>query len=126
MRLFVAIELPDAVRKALGDLSSRLKDDAGLTGRSWVRAENLHLTLKFFGEVPETTLPAICESLNRVRLDGAIRLKAEWRGGHGCRPLAAIRVRWHTGRTKKLGTNRPVGTSLGTRFPVREEPPKPP
>jgi 2'-5' RNA ligase len=76
MRLFLAIDLPDAVRKALGDLSARLKDDADLTGCSWVRADNLHITLKFFGEVPEATMPAICQSLNQVRLDASIRLKA--------------------------------------------------
>lgn len=63
MRLFLAIELPDAVRKALSDLASRLKNDASLTGCSWVRAQNLHVTLKFFGEVPDTRVSEICEAL---------------------------------------------------------------
>ncbi|HSZ57492.1 MAG TPA: RNA 2',3'-cyclic phosphodiesterase [Tepidisphaeraceae bacterium] len=76
MRLFLAIELPDAIRRGLADISSRLRTAPDLSGCSWVRTENLHVTLKFFGEVPEATLPAICESLNQVRLDGSIRLKA--------------------------------------------------
>lgn len=49
MRTFIAIELPDAVRDALADLSSRLRK-SGLRA-SWVRPDRMHLTLRFLGEV---------------------------------------------------------------------------
>ena len=46
-RLFAAIGLPDNVRKPLLALQS------GLPGASWRPRENLHLTLRFFGDVDE-------------------------------------------------------------------------
>ncbi len=45
MRLFVALGLPDEVRDLLGEL-----EDA-LPGARWVAPENLHITLRFIGEV---------------------------------------------------------------------------
>lgn len=45
MRLFVALPLPDAVRRQLGLLC------AGLPGARWVRSDNLHITLRFLGEL---------------------------------------------------------------------------
>ncbi len=45
IRLFVALSLPEAVRSALASLA------AGLPGAAWVRPENLHLTLRFIGNV---------------------------------------------------------------------------
>ena len=45
MRLFIALPLPDAVRESLADLAD------GLPGARWVSADNLHLTLRFLGEL---------------------------------------------------------------------------
>jgi len=46
IRLFVAIPLPDMVRTQLSLLQS------GLQGARWITPENIHLTLRFIGEVP--------------------------------------------------------------------------
>ena len=48
MRLFVALDLPDAVRRALADLIAQLKPKS--RSARWVRPESMHLTLKFLGE----------------------------------------------------------------------------
>jgi 2'-5' RNA ligase len=45
MRLFVALSLPDEIRDRLGDL------EMPLPGARWVPPDNLHLTLRFIGEV---------------------------------------------------------------------------
>lgn len=49
MRTFIAIELPDDIRSALDTLTVRLR--ASRIRASWVRAENIHLTLRFLGEI---------------------------------------------------------------------------
>jgi 2'-5' RNA ligase len=48
MRLFVAVNLPDDLRSALGRLVDRLPAGHGVR---WVPPGNVHLTLRFLGEV---------------------------------------------------------------------------
>lgn len=45
MRIFVALPLPEPIRQSLGGLRS------GLPGARWVEPENMHVTLRFIGEV---------------------------------------------------------------------------
>ncbi len=47
MRLFAALDLPEAVADRLEPLQ------AGVPGARWVARRNLHLTLRFFGEVED-------------------------------------------------------------------------
>lgn len=61
MRLFVALEIPSEVRKNLAALIESLRAVSPQT--RWVRPENLHVTLKFIGEVPEPKLPVIRTAL---------------------------------------------------------------
>ena len=51
MRLFVAVDLPEAIRAALRDLMQELRRE--LPDLRWVRPEGIHITLKFLGEVSE-------------------------------------------------------------------------
>jgi 2'-5' RNA ligase len=67
VRLFVALEIPSAVREHLAALLQYLRAVSPQT--RWVRPENLHVTLKFMGEVPETKLGAIRSALVGVRSD---------------------------------------------------------
>jgi 2'-5' RNA ligase len=62
IRLFVAIALPDALRRRLAMLCSGLRD------AHWANEENLHLTLRFIGEVQEDRYPDIVGALDRVRV----------------------------------------------------------
>jgi 2'-5' RNA ligase len=67
VRLFVALEIPSAVRENLAALLESLRAVSPRT--RWVRPENLHVTLKFIGEVPETKLAATRSALAGVRSD---------------------------------------------------------
>jgi 2'-5' RNA ligase len=57
IRLFTAIEIPETVRAHLSLLQS------GVAGARWTPIENLHLTLRFIGEVDEATANDIDEVL---------------------------------------------------------------
>jgi len=65
MRLFVALELSDAVRDAIRDLNGRLQ--RARADVRWVRPEGMHLTLKFIGEVSEEKLAPIKQALSAPR-----------------------------------------------------------
>jgi len=72
MRLFVALEIPSAVRENLAALLESLRVVSPQT--RWVRPQNLHVTLKFMGEVPETKLAATCSALAGGRSDQPVTL----------------------------------------------------
>lgn len=61
MRAFVAIDPGEKVRAALAELTGRLQRK--VTGVSWVRSENFHLTLCFLGEVDPEVVDRIAEIL---------------------------------------------------------------
>ncbi|HJV36809.1 RNA 2',3'-cyclic phosphodiesterase [Geomonas sp.] len=97
IRLFVAIDLPDPVKAPLHGLSRELPH------ASWVKLEQLHLTLRFIGEVSKQTLSAIADALQRVRfarfpltLCGVGHFpprshpRVLWVGMEGCGPLIAL------------------------------------
>ncbi len=57
MRTFIAVELTEDVRRALRDVQARLR--TGGADVKWVEEENLHLTVKFLGEVQDERLPDV-------------------------------------------------------------------
>jgi len=57
MRTFIAIEIPSEIKSALNALQNELRR-AG-ADVSWTRQENIHLTLKFLGEVDERRIGEI-------------------------------------------------------------------
>jgi 2'-5' RNA ligase len=63
IRAFVAIDLPDDVRAALGEVQARLKREPVGGKVSWTKVSNLHLTLQFLGYVEEPTVPKISAAL---------------------------------------------------------------
>jgi len=57
MRLFVALDLPEAVRRALAELIAQLKPKS--RAARWVRPESMHVTLKFLGHTDGHKLDSI-------------------------------------------------------------------
>lgn len=58
VRLFIACEVPDDVKANIGTLITNLKARSGTDVR-WIKAEGVHVTLKFLGETTVKKLPAI-------------------------------------------------------------------
>jgi 2'-5' RNA ligase len=61
IRLFVAVELPEAVRMRLAALQG------GVPGARWLSDGQLHLTLRFIGEVDENVAHDIDDALGVIR-----------------------------------------------------------
>jgi RNA 2',3'-cyclic 3'-phosphodiesterase len=75
VRLFVALEIPAAVRDNLAAQIEELRDwPAPLTDQRlrWVRPESLHVTLKFIGEVLPAKLDGIRSALKAIGLDAPV------------------------------------------------------
>ncbi len=60
-RLFIALDLPAKIKAAIGLLCT------GLPGARWVPAEQLHLTLRFIGDLPPSLLTEVKGQLAAVR-----------------------------------------------------------
>ena len=68
MRLFVALNLPEGIRRALWEAAEPLRH-LGLPVK-WVRPDGIHITLKFLGEVTDTREPELRAALGRVAAPG--------------------------------------------------------
>lgn len=64
MRAFIAIELPQIIRTALSKLQERLKQSGADV--KWVEPRNIHLTLKFLGEIDEGQLGRIAQAMENT------------------------------------------------------------
>ncbi len=64
MRCFIAIDIPEGIKKEIIKIQNQLPAFSGKK----IEPENLHLTLKFLGEINEKTLSEIRERLNQVKL----------------------------------------------------------
>jgi 2'-5' RNA ligase len=74
MRMFIAIELSDDVRLHLIAARDRIASSIGKA--SFTADVNLHITLKFLGEVDPRQQAQLTESLSLIRTGGSIDLQA--------------------------------------------------
>ena len=72
MRLFIALDLPDAVRRALADLIAQLKPKS--RSARWVRPESTHLTLKFLGDTAPQKLDSLRAALAAIHSPQPVEL----------------------------------------------------
>ena len=63
IRAFIALELPETILAELGNIEARLKPQMPHDTIRWVKADSIHLTLKFLGQVPSDQLGLITSSL---------------------------------------------------------------
>ena len=91
MRCFIAIEIPETIQSKLARIQGTLRNH--IQKASWVKPGNIHLTLKFLGDVDQANLESIGESVGAVAIrhrSFSLRL-----GGVGAFPnLARPRVIW--------------------------------
>ena len=103
MRLFVAINFPEALRRRVHADVAPLRDATDAV--SWVPEERLHLTLKFLGEQEESLVEPLAGMLGAVArryapfgvalgevgaFPGLRRPRVVWLGAHTDGPLAAL------------------------------------
>jgi 2'-5' RNA ligase len=100
IRLFVALALPDNLRQRLKTLCNGVRD------ARWVEEKNLHLTLRYIGEVEEPELAYIMAALSSVQVErfdltlsgvghfeSRGKIRSLWVGIQPCSALEALQQR---------------------------------
>lgn len=131
-RLFIGLELPQSCRETLTNL------DPGVKGVRWLRAEQMHLTLSFLGDVEsgdeerlrqalqEVQVPAFFLPIRGVGIFGGVRPTVAWAGvGQGHPHLFALHKRiqdaaLHAGLDPDLGGFHPHITIARAKGVSRE------
>jgi 2'-5' RNA ligase len=72
MRTFVAIDLPSEIRRKVAQLIAALQPTT--THVRWARADGLHLTLKFIGEIAPEKIAEVTNRLSAIRIAAPISL----------------------------------------------------
>jgi 2'-5' RNA ligase len=62
-RTFIAIELPRDLRARIVEYIDKLRRELPDVRASWLREDNLHLTLKFLGDVPVADIPKLSHAV---------------------------------------------------------------
>src|SRR5579862_1008650 len=89
MRLFIALDIDDAIRERLSRFMEGIRNFA--PDARWVKEESLHVTLKFIGEQPDENVDQIKSALTSITATGS-EIKF---GGYGFFPTAkSARVFW--------------------------------
>ena len=63
LRTFIAIEIPSDIRRRIEEHIDQLRAALPDVRASWTREDNLHLTLKFLGNVPVPRIPALSNAV---------------------------------------------------------------
>lgn len=127
LRLFVAIEPSELVRRRLAGLRADLERmaDRAHGEVKWVATENVHLTLHFLGAVPEDRLDGVKEAI-AAAAGSAAPLHLELKGAGGFPNARRPRVLW-AGLSGDLVPLAKLVEELGRRlgplgFPADERP----
>jgi len=91
--MFVAIELPEEIRDKLSAHARRLRELVPAAQASWSRPENIHLTLKFVGEITKDRAARLSEATARAAEHrGPLRIEIAGTGAFPTR--GSPRVLW--------------------------------
>lgn len=63
LRTFIAVELPAGIQKAISQSTAPLRNSLSKSLVRWVVPQNVHLTLKFLGDVSSTNLEQLVAAL---------------------------------------------------------------
>jgi len=125
MRLFLGLEIDDAARVAIADTSDRIARRLSKIGAGgavkWVERENLHVTLRFLGEVRDAETAGVISALEPPLVVAPFEIVL---GGGGCFPAGGTpRVVW-VGVTRGADDARRIYAELDARvsaFDVERE-----
>ena len=91
IRTFVAVKMNSAVRDCAAELIDQLREAP--VDVKWVEPENMHLTLKFLGEVDSREVHEVCRAVEQAA-DGVAPFELEVRGAGAFPNVRRPRTLW--------------------------------
>jgi 2'-5' RNA ligase len=120
VRTFIAVEFDEDIRRSAYDLGQGL--GAGLQGIKWVEPQNIHLTLKFLGDVDGKDIGRVCAEADAAAASvGSFDVEAQGVGTFP--PRGNPRVVWVglTGGTEPLLSMHDQLNTRLTALGIRQE-----
>ncbi|HSE98363.1 MAG TPA: RNA 2',3'-cyclic phosphodiesterase, partial [Blastocatellia bacterium] len=82
IRTFICIDIPESVKRKIDSLQGELRKIGAQV--SWTRPANIHLTIKFLGDIAAGRVEDVCKAVERA---SAARTRFDIEvGGTGCFP----------------------------------------
>jgi len=94
MRVFIAVDIDEDIKKNLSELQSQIQQKADIKrgDAKWVGHEGMHLTLKFLGEIKDEQVVEVCTIVKEASArHGSFDLAVESVGSFGGK---SARVLW--------------------------------
>jgi len=124
MRVFIAIDIDDNIRKAIAALQKQIASSISVKkgDLKWVEPNNIHLTLKFLGEINDEQLTQVKEIANTTaQAHQKFNLDIESVGGFGGRSAKIVWVGAGKGTNELLALQKDLETLLEQAgFPKEE------
>ena len=123
MRLFVSVRIPVRIQRELARLARKLAESE--IPVRWVPPENMHLTLRFLGQVPDRNRQAIVDAISLAAQDsipfdvsfGRVGAFPSPRRPHVIAVEAALRLRLLRGSVQRHLARAGFGTEVGPFHP---------
>lgn len=123
VRSFLAVELPEAILNRIGEVQKELKSSSADV--RWVIPGNIHLTLKFFGNIEAPEIGSIVKSIEEpVRTTAPISITVRGVGAFpGLKNPRVIWVGLHDEREAFVSFQKRLESELGRiGFPPEDRP----
>jgi 2'-5' RNA ligase len=124
MRVFIAIDIDDKTRKAIANLQKQIasKVDVKKGDLKWVEPNNIHLTLKFLGEISDEQLAEVSEITQTVaQAHQKFTLEIESVGSFGGRSAKVVWVGAGKGTDALLALQKDLDDLLAQAGYPKEE-----
>jgi len=121
LRTFIAVDFPPGMIEKIGRIIAYFKTQLPESHLKWVTTEQMHLTIKFIGEVPDQQLPEIKSVITTaIGIQPAFTMGIE---GLGMYPhIEKPRIIWLgiTGKEPLIGLHKILDQAL-TKVGIRQE-----
>ena len=124
MRCFIAIDVEEKIRKALGDVQKQLiaKTEVRKGEVKWVKPDNIHLTLKFMADINDEQVAEVSEIAKQVAsVHNSFDIDVESVGTFGGRRIKVVWVGIGKGTDELKALQKDLEDQLaGAGFPTEE------